>query len=315
MILDTFTIILGIIFALTAAICFNLGVVLQKKGLNESSEMKFEKGVGNVIGSFKEFIKNRFWVSGTILGFVGYIPYIIAMGMVGILVTQPLVSIGLIIFVLSAVRILKENLSIIEVICIGFLVIAPILIVFSGISEVKINLYTFVLPLILFLIAPIIICFISLYISKKNRGTQLEGLFLNVLGAICFSLGSVFTNIFTQALGDAHVFPLFFWEFLFGIFWLDYFHFWVFIGFWGMVGFNVLSFIFLQGALQKGKAIILVPLQNIIMFIIPLLAGFLVFQQSFENYLLFTIAGIMVITAIVTLSKFQAEIEALEKQS
>jgi len=141
----------------------------------------------------------------------------------------------------------------------------------------------------------------------------MEGVFLMFSGGILFALGAVFTNILAQAIGDANVFPLFFWELLFGIFWFEYYHFWVFIGFWGMAIFNLFSLVFVQSALQKGKAVLMVPIQNTLVFIVPVIAGLFVFQQSFNNYFLFSIAFVLIIFSVCSLSKFQAKLEMIDK--
>ena len=95
---DIITTILGIAIAMIATSCFNLGIILQKRGLRECREIKIEEGVRSIITVFKELCKNKPWFIGTALGLIGMIPYAIAMGMVGIVVVQPIMSVGLIIF-------------------------------------------------------------------------------------------------------------------------------------------------------------------------------------------------------------------------
>lgn len=309
--IDILTIVLGIIIAIISTFCFNLGIVLQKKGLKESSEIKIEEGIINLLKTFKEFSKNKYWLTGTILGLIGLIPYVIAMGLVGILVVQPVSTIGLIIFVISAIKILKEKISLFEIISIGMLVVSPILIGFAIISDVSFNFSEFFLPYLLFFITIILGCIVSFLLSKKKRGTKLEGFFIMIIGSLLFSLGATFTNILAQAYNDANVNALFFWEIIFGIFWFDYLHIWLFFGFWGMIVFNLISIIFFQTALQKIKAVVVVPIHNAIVLIVPVLAGLFVFHQKFENILLFFISIILILISIISLSKFQAEIESI----
>jgi len=63
---DILTTILGIFISIIASFCFNFGIVLQKKGLREGSEIKIEEGVRNLYNTFKEFSKNKSWLSGTL---------------------------------------------------------------------------------------------------------------------------------------------------------------------------------------------------------------------------------------------------------
>ncbi|MFW9937412.1 MAG: hypothetical protein ACFFD5_07165 [Candidatus Thorarchaeota archaeon] len=307
------TTILGISLALTATICFNLAFILQKKGLNQGlPEINFDGGIINVIKSFLAFFQNKTWITGFILGILGWFPYIISTGLVGILVVQPLMSLGLVIFVIAAHQVLKEKVTILEIIAIVLLGIVPILITSAGISDVNIDLYSFVGPLLIFLGITLTIGFLCFIISKRKRKTPLEGLFILFTGGIFYAFGLIFTNILAQAITDAHVFPLYFWEILFGIFWFDYYHLWLFLGFWGMVISNIISITFYQSAFQKGKALTMYPILNSFILIIPLLAGLFVFNQSFMNFPLFFIAVFIVLIANITLSKFQAQIETIE---
>ncbi|MFX1432717.1 MAG: hypothetical protein ACFFB1_03015, partial [Promethearchaeota archaeon] len=181
---DIFTTILGIFVSIIASFCFNFGIVLQKKGLRDGSEIKIEEGVRNLYNTFKEFSKNKSWLSGTLLGLIGMIPYAIAMGLVGIVVVQPLMSIGLLFFVISAVKMLNEKITYYEIIAIGILIVSPILITLAGITNIIIDLYQFVITFIIFLSPLIVICFGFYFLSKQKRGTQFEGMFLMFIGAI-----------------------------------------------------------------------------------------------------------------------------------
>ena len=59
--------------------------------------------------------------------------------------------------------------------------------------------------------------------------------------------------------------------------------------------------------MQKGKAVILWPIQNSISLIIPVIAGFVIFSQTVTNLLLFFIAVLLILIATLVLSKHQAE--------
>ena len=308
---DILTTILGIFISIIASFCFNFGIVLQKKGLREGSEIKIEEGVRNLYNTFKEFSKNKSWLSGTLLGLIGMIPYTIAMGLVGIVVVQPLMSIGLLFFAIFAVKMLNEKITYYEIIAVGILIVSPILMALAGISNIFIDLYQFVIPFIIFLSPLIVLCIGFFFLSKQKRGTQFEGMFLMFIGAILYSIGAIFTNILAQAFIEANIFPLFFWEILFGIFWVDYLHLWMFISSWGMLVFYISSVIFLQSALQKSKALTIVPIQNAIMLIIPIIAGLFVFHQTFHNYILFAVALVLILISIISLSRFQVKIELI----
>ena len=136
-------IIIGIILALVTTFCFNIAIVYQKKGLSQGklngAEIKLGMGFKSTIKTFAKLIKNKNWAFGAVLGVVGWIPYIISIGLVGIIVTEPVMATGFIFFVIAANRIIHEKVGIIEYIAIGMLTISPILIALAGISNLEID--------------------------------------------------------------------------------------------------------------------------------------------------------------------------------
>ena len=109
--IDPVTALIGIIFALITTTCFNLAIVYQKKGLNLAPDIDIEGGISGVIGSFKGLLKNKWWLIGTLLGIIGWPFYIISIAMVGVLVTEPVMASGFLVFVIAAVMILQESVS------------------------------------------------------------------------------------------------------------------------------------------------------------------------------------------------------------
>jgi drug/metabolite transporter (DMT)-like permease len=315
--IDIVSIILGIFLALIATICFSMGFVFQKKGLMEGlPELKFDAGIKNLVYSFLEFFKNKIWIAGFLLGIIGWVPFIIAVSLVGILVVQPITSLGLIIFLISAVRILGEKVRKIEIYSAIILGIAPILIAFSRISQIEINLYQFLIPFLIFFTSSIILAILFYLIAKLKKETTLEGIFLTITGVILNAIGTIFTNIFTQAYNDSNV-SLLSWtgwaEILFGVFWFDIYHIWLCISLWGMGLFFLLGVIFYQSGFQNAKASIVYLIINSLSIIIPIIVGILVFQQQFENFYLFLIALGLILIGVINLSKFQAHIEEYEQ--
>lgn len=310
---DPLTTTIGIILALITTTCFNLAIVFQKKGLNSAPNIDIEGGIKGIIASFRALFKNRWWLAGTLLGIFGWFPYIISIGMVGVLVTEPVMASGFLVFVVAAVKILDEKIHLWEYIAIALLIISPILIALSGISGVDFDMVAFVPRLLLFLSITLSISFFSFIMTKKTRGSSTEPLFMMLCGAILFALGGTFTNILARSMIVAEVeftwYILF--EIIFGIFWFDYFHLWVFLGFWGMAFMNITSVAFYQGAIQKGKAVVMYPILDTLALIIPLFAGLYVFGQTFDNALLFWLAVIFAMIGSLILSRFQAEIETI----
>ena len=315
---DLVTAIIGITLALITTFCFNLGIVYQKKGLKEAKvkgiEIKTGDGFINLVKTFIKLFKIKSWLIGAILGVGGWFPYIISIGMVGVLVTEPVMATGFIFFVPAAIKILKEKVGVIEYIAIGMLTISPILIGLAGISDVDLDLYEFVPSFIIFLVVSLSICFISLTMAKKKRGKSSEGLFIMFGGAILFALGGSATNVLAQALiqaGDFQWYTIF--QLPFGIFWFifagNYIVLWVFLGFWMMAIFNLSSLPYYQSGFQKGKILIMYPILDSIALLLPIIAGLFVFRQTFSNIYLFSVAIIFSVVATIVLSKYQAAVE------
>ncbi|TFF99899.1 MAG: hypothetical protein EU541_03775 [Promethearchaeota archaeon] len=311
--IDVFSIIVGIILALIATFCFSMGFVFQKKGLTQGlPELEFQSGIKNLIFSFLEFFKNKIWITGFLLGILGWVPYLIGVSLVGLLVVQPITSLGLLIFLVSSVKLLGERIRKTEIITAILLGIAPILIAFSAISRINFNLYDFLIPFLIFFGISTILALLFFFGSKLKEGTPLEGIFLTITGVIINAFGTIFTNIFTQAYSDANIslFSLFGWaEILFGIFWFDIYHIWVCISLYGMGIFFLLGVVFYQSGFQRAKASIVYLIINSLSIIIPLIVGIFVFNQSFEFPLLFLIAIGIILLGVFNLSKYQARIE------
>ena len=311
---DAYTVTLGIILVLIATPMFNLALVFQKMGLREGPEITFDKGFVGILKAFKEIAKNKWWLLGAILGVVGWFPYIMSIGLVGFMVSEPINSMGIIIVVIAANRILGEKVTWYEFLAIAILAISPILIALAGISEVAIDLYEMVIPLTIFLIITFSITIGSFVFSQKKRGTKYEGFFIMLTGSFFLALGGVFTNILAQAIVQANIQLTWYFgiEIFFGIFWFDYPHLWVFIGWWGLAICNLASFAFYQSAFQKSRMAVVFPILDSIGLLIPIIAGILVFKQTFNNYFLFFLAIVLIFIGTSTLGRFQVDIKRMD---
>ncbi len=128
---DIITVLTGIGLVLIALLCFNFAIILQKMGLKEGPEITFDKGIKGILKSFKEIIKNKWWALGAVLGVVAWFPYIMSIGLVGLMVSLPINSLGIIIMVIAANRLLGEIVKWYEFLAIIILALSPILIVLA----------------------------------------------------------------------------------------------------------------------------------------------------------------------------------------
>jgi len=308
---DFYTSVIGVIFALIASFCFNFAVIFQKKGLQSLPEINFNEGIKSAFIILWKYLRNRDWFIGSLLGILGCIPYLSAIEMIGILAVQPLTMTGLIAFIFATRYLLNEKIKSIEYIAIFFLISSPLLIIFSGIYKSSFTLNQILLPFLVFLIILIICFFFFLLFERKVKKNSLKSIFLVIDAAILGSLGVVFVNIFLIALKEAKIQLNFlgFIEILFGIFWFDSTHFFLFILFWGIFILNSISFFFLQNAFKKGNVAIARPISNCIYLILPIIAGFFIFNQRCDNLYLFITSICLTTMSVIVLSKFQSKIQ------
>jgi multidrug transporter EmrE-like cation transporter len=311
---DAQTVSLGITLVLIASPLFHLSVIFQKFGLMQSEEIKFDKGIKGILVTFKKIAKNKWWIGGIVMGIVAWPMYLMSIGLVGFMVSEPINSIGIILLVVVANRYLKEKLAWYELLAIITLAISPILIAAAGISKVIVDLYTMVFPLLIFLTISGSITGYCFILSKKTRGTHAEGLYIMLVGSLLLAIGGVFTNILAQAIIQAKIsITWYFWaEIFFGIFWGDYAHLWVFIAWWLMAITNLSSIVFYQSAFQKERVAIAFPIFDSIGLSIPIIAGIFVFQQTFNNYFLFFIGVGLILMGTLILGRFQTDLQSLD---
>ncbi len=231
--------------------------------------------------------------------------------MIGILAVQHLTMTGLIAFIFATRYFLDEKIEFVEYIVIFFLVLSPLLIIFSGVYKSSLTLNQIFFPFIIFLTIITISFFIFLIIERMVEKNSVKSIFIVIDAALLGSLGIVLVNILLMALKDTNIELNFirFIEILFGIFWFDRIHFFLFLLFWGICILNSISFFFLQNAYKKGNAAIARPISNCVYLIIPIIAGFFIFNQICDNLYLFITSICLIIISITVLSKFQSKMQ------
>jgi len=315
--IDFVTVIIGTVLALIASFCYSLGFALQKMGLLQGlPELDFKHGLKVTIKSFLTFFENKTWLIGLFLSIIGWFPFMIAVSLVGIVVVQPLTGVGLIVLLLASHIFLNEKISLMEAISAGLLIISPVLITFAGVTDIEFNLFNFLIPFFIYIVISLILSSLCYSVSKRVKKRKNKAIFLALTGVILNANAIIFANIIAQALkgGNINLFSWFGWaEIIFGIFWFEFYHIWAFISFWGIVISFLVGFIFYQSGFQKGKASVLYPVINSLSILIPIIVGIFIFNQTFQNIGLFILAVSIIILADINLSKYQAEIEKIDK--
>ena len=120
---------LGIFFGIIAGISNFFGQVLQKKAINDLSPEKRAEGL------MKALIRDRTWLSGLAIMFVICSVFMfLAQMVIGAALVPGLMASGFIVLTIGSVVILKEKLTLKEILAIVILVAAVIVISFSRLA-------------------------------------------------------------------------------------------------------------------------------------------------------------------------------------
>ncbi|MHA1377563.1 MAG: DMT family transporter [Candidatus Helarchaeota archaeon] len=296
--------LLGIFLAILAALVFSVGAILQKKGVENMAEIKFE----NIFDSVKVLFSNKIWVIGLILAIGGGVPYALAINYAGVALSQPLMGIGMLFVALFAVLYLGETLRMTEKIGITTLIIAPIFLSLGEVTNTAVSITdpSFHFRFIVFYV----LCFTGIGLSflfywKSDKFVS-ENMALN--SGIFFGAGALSAQLAILAISPFLSGPLsyswnpFFIEFRPQSDW--------FIGAFGLIilllGNSVGTFV-VQIAFQKGKAAIVVPIQSTGNLLLPVVGGVLIFNQTIGNMIFFSIGIGLMLFGTVLLARLQAE--------
>ncbi|MHA1723930.1 MAG: hypothetical protein ACTSXH_03700 [Promethearchaeota archaeon] len=180
--MDNASYLLGVLLAIISGSVNNVGLVFQKKVVNElSEEEKF----------FRNLVKKPLWITGLLREFaVGSIFFMIAQLYIGPALIPGLMAFGLIFLAIGSVKIVGESLKKEEIIGILMMVIA---IFFLGVSELQIEIGKINL-LNPRLIINMTIFTLSLYLGSivceilRKRGARFKGILLSISSGFQFSL-------------------------------------------------------------------------------------------------------------------------------
>ena len=292
------TYFVGIVLALIAGTIVQIGALLQKFIVNKhSDDPKF----------FKSLVKSPVWILGllmqVIIGGLGF--YFIAIILIGPALVPGLMAVGLIVLAVGSIKILNEKLGKEEIIGI-LLMIAGV--TFLGLSELTIDVFTFdifnsgfIFRIIGFSIA---ILFLAIIIEIfRRKYPKKKGFMLAIEAGLILSLNTVWASPGSTVV--AHIVDgiIIEEEIIFGIIILIVVLLIVAIG----ITIGQISF-------KYGQANVLVPLTNLPIQVIPVIAFFIVFLSIPPNAfsVIFVIIGFaLVITSSFLLAKKQAKFETI----
>jgi hypothetical protein len=177
----------GIVLALLAMSLFNLAPVLQKSALDRLPPLSFS----NLWSSILSLLKDRLWMIGFIIGCVGLIPYVAAMGLVGVAVVQPLYGFGFIVLMVVSRFMLHEKLHPAAKLAMGMLILMPVFIALGEVSGVQydLTLHRTQITLGVFVTTVLLTGGLLIFLTKKHP------LYWAVISGALFGAGAVFAQL------------------------------------------------------------------------------------------------------------------------
>lgn len=279
---------LGIIAASAAAILMNYGSFLMKLALRKLPRIGSEGPLATV----RSFTGNRTWLTGQGAQLSGALFDNMAVALAPLSIVQPINAAGISVLVVLAITRLREKASPVDwlgIISIGVGVVLLGVSLFSTPGETRAHS-----PLLtwFFLILGFVVAGYSLLAAFRSSGERASAL-LGVGAGIIIGLTAVLQKLGWREAGDR-------WgEFKVAAIIYSW-------PFWVALGLAVLSLVLYQVALQRGRALVVVPLVAGMSNLIPIAAGFIAFREPLPTTGLMTafrlVSMLLVVVGAVLLS-------------
>lgn len=290
---------LGVFLAITSGSMNNIGLVLQKKVVNEvvAEEEKF----------FRNLVKKPVWITGLLMELaIGSIFFMVAQIYIGPALIPGLMAFGLIFLAIGSVKIVNETLKKEEITGILLMILAIFLL---GISELSIDITNIdlleiglVLRMATFTVALFLGSGLCEILQRKSK--RFKGILLAISSGFQFSLTNfwiaplmgVITHVFggTSSLGELILF-------LCSVAIL-------------IVG-SIIGIMKITQAFQVAQASNMIPIQQVPIQVTPILFYLIVFMltpPSFLSIIYVSVGVIIIIVSSFLLSKRQAQLEAIK---
>nr|MDO8113458.1 hypothetical protein [Candidatus Sigynarchaeota archaeon] len=295
---------LGIACAIGAGSAINIGIVVQKKAVNEIPPDKRDAKF------FRNLVSRRTWLLGFIIQIAfGSTLSIAAQAIIGPALLPGLLAVGLIFMAVGAAKIVGESLKRTEIMAIGLIIVAAILLTASDIGVPILDPATFNTMDPIFLaneweftavfFGIIAVTEIIQRKNEKNRAIALAcqaGCFLALAN---YWISPVTVSVVHLVTGTL-VMP---WELVLGI-----------IGAIVLVLANICNVAVTQKAFKGGNASLVIPIQQVPVNVAPVLVFFWVFSSKARSILtfpfLFIAIGLIIFSSYL-LARRQAMLESI----
>ena len=282
--------VVAVACAVVASLAFYYALYMQKKAVDTLPEVKLQLSWPVL----KAFLTNRRWVASIVVIVLGSVAYAYALANAPISIVQPLMASGVALLAYLAVKNLGEKPRRADLIAIGMVILGVILISVSLVEPVKTK-HTVYSATALWIFTAVLVTLAIVVPLAVRHGSQAR-----LAAAMGFSVGlmygisAVFAKLMLEDWGQrwAH-------QGLGALFSS------VFLLAWALTLFP--SFIVLQSALQKGMAIVVVPIMAGLSQLVPIAVGMIALNERFPHNVELTVLRIvafcLILVATVILSR------------
>ncbi len=257
------TLALGILVAGVATFCMNFGVFLAKREVDRLPRL----GVHSFGRAIRAFFTSRRWLKSQGIQFMGGGLHVLAIALAPLSVVQPIGAAGVIFLVVLTVAYLGEKADGIDWVGVSIIAIGLVLL---GVSMVKATQPFSYRPVVSWFFIGFLLAVVafSFWLAFRKRGdcSVFAGIGLGVLIGLNAILIKLAVNDVSTLYHQYHLAAVLHSSFLF----------------MAIVG-SLIAEVFFQAALQRGKALLTVPLITGLSNMIPIMVGVLALKEPFPN--------------------------------
>lgn len=285
-------IFIGIILAFIATSMVNYSMYIQKRELNSLPRLEGK----NFFKTMKAFFTCRPWLQAQALALMGTSVHAVALGLAPLSIIQTINTSGIVLLALLAIFKLDEKASLIDWVGIGSIVLGLLFMAVTMTGKTQEFSYNAVILwfLVIFLLVASFLAFFNGLRKKDERSPILIAIGTGILvgtNAIWIKLGmhDIWGRFWDHSFGSALASPYL----------------------WVIIIFAVGTLFLQQMALQRGKAIVIIPVITGLSNLIPILIGIIAFREPFPTngwmMILKLISIVMVIGGAILLSMGKTE--------
>ena len=256
---------IGALLAVVATVLINYSNYLQKQQLEDLPRI----GSESALRTIRAFLNCRPWLKAQGIQILGAWTHNVAVGLAPLSVVQPINASGICLLVILAVTKLHEKASVVDWVGIGSIVLGVILLGISLVNtpSVELKYHSVILWSFILLMMAVSVSALTAALVRKDERTSS---FLGIGVGMLVGLTAILTKIAWMDVANRWA------EYrVAGVLYSSYF--------WMAVVFTIIAMVFFQTALQRGAAIVVVPLVTGFSNLIPTVVGFLAFHEPFPS--------------------------------